>query len=37
LINQFKINGVSLREAVAQWWNDDVTTPASKHTYTPCK
>eukprot|EP00045_Choanoeca_perplexa_P001990 m.22552 g.22552 ORF g.22552 m.22552 type:complete len:416 (-) comp11266_c0_seq1:74-1321(-) len=33
--NEFKINGVSMQEAVLKWWQSD-TEPAASHTYTPC-
>jgi hypothetical protein len=34
--NSFKVNGVSMQQAVSGWWNSDGTDPASKHSYTPC-
>jgi len=33
----FKVNGVSMQEAVSKWWNAPVTDPAAKHTYAPCQ
>jgi len=34
--NSFKINGVSMQQAVSKWWNSDGTDPAAQHSYTPC-
>ena len=34
--NSFKVNGVSMQEAMSAWWHSDGTDPASKHSYVPC-
>ncbi|EGD72141.1 hypothetical protein PTSG_00161 [Salpingoeca rosetta] len=34
--NKFKINGVTMQEAVSQWWRSDTSTPAKKSTREPC-
>ena len=31
-----EVDGVRMRDALAKWWHDPVTTPASSHTYLPC-
>ena len=31
-----EVDGVRMRDALAKWWHDPVTTPASNHTYLPC-
>ena len=33
---RFKVNGVSIREALSKWWRSDGTQPATEHTYVPC-
>ena len=35
--NSFKINGVSMQEAVSKWWRSDGTDPAKEHSYVPCE
>ena len=35
--NGFKINGVSMQEAMGAWWNSDGKDPSAKHSHTPCQ
>lgn len=34
---RFRVNGVSMQEAVSKWWDAPVTDPAASHTYSPCQ
>ena len=33
----YRIDGVSMREAISSWWLSDGTEPAAKHIYRPCE
>jgi hypothetical protein len=35
--NKFQIDGVTMQNAVSEWWRSDGTDPSSRHTYAPCK
>lgn len=34
--NTFKINGVSMQQALGKWWASPITTPANDNNYVPC-
>eukprot|EP00754_Rhynchopus_humris_P014953 Rhum_TRINITY_DN14421_c0_g1::Rhum_TRINITY_DN14421_c0_g1_i5::g.88020::m.88020/K19882/NOTUM; O-palmitoleoyl-L-serine hydrolase len=34
--SRIEIDGVRMRDALALWWRDPVTSPAANHTYLPC-
>jgi len=36
LWNQFAVNGVTMQEAVAKWWNGDEGSKAAGNNYSPC-
>lgn len=35
--SQFKVNGVSIQQAVSKWWAGDGTAPASENSYDSCE